>query len=180
MGLHGEPVTIDRADGDDPAFLETVQRALTHFVRAHAPDDVFLVRIDRWFGDDLLPTVTRDGTTRLAAFRAEHVISEARYEKDETGAYPEAPLQRPIHPPRDAVKTAQHAETLTESGLFFWFSGESAATRRGSIMLLELREGARGLACIQFGKNGSWRISRVEGLDRATAEKACGLRGHHS
>lgn len=179
MELSHAPITLEREPGDDPEFLAAAQRTLSHFLHAHAPDDVFIIRIDSWFNQDHLPSMRPDGETRLPPFRAEHVYSELRYEKDETGAYPSRVLERPIHPSRDAVGAARTAEAWAESALFFWYSSGSTTNRRGSIMLLELREEVRGLACIQLGKNGAWRVSRVDGLEREAAEAACGLSAAH-
>lgn len=174
MAVH--PVVLPRDPGDDPEFLAAVQQALTFYVRKFAPEDVFAVRVDAWFGPDVVPTKGNDGRTRLPAFRAEHVLTETWLQKDETGAYTETELTRPLHPSRSEAVTSRPAEDWTESAVFYWYSSGSNTTRRGSIIVIAIEEAARGLGLIQLGKNGSWRVARAHGISMDEAERACGVR----
>lgn len=135
-------------DGDDSAFVQCVGRLLTRDVRAAQPEQVYIARIDNWFGDrwygfcgKILGAAgvhRRRGNKRFVVppFVPQRVLSETCYEKADDGDYrhTESSRRLAIHQTSEG-NLRRGLDRFTESGVLFWYSGNSASQDMASAML---------------------------------------------
>jgi hypothetical protein len=136
-------------DGDDPAFVRCVGRLLARDVLTAQPEQVYVLRIDNWFGDRWYGF--RGKSHGAAGFRnkpgwkkrfivppfvPERVLSETCYERTGEGGYARTESARPaaVHQ-KGGDNLKRWLDRFTESGLMLWYSGNSASQDMASAML---------------------------------------------
>jgi len=57
-------------------------------------------------------------------------------------------------------------DRVSESGVFVWYSGDSASSDAASLMLYQVSDGEAVGWYASFRKNEGWRLNKVEGISR--------------
>jgi hypothetical protein len=128
------------APGDDGWFIEIVHRVIAGELDAKPVEELFIVRIDNWFdhkwrnfsGRDLGAISVWQGgaATTFPPFSPNRVIAQHHY-----GERPGEVLIHPKErrPSRDNLN--RRILDAYRSALFVWFSSNTSANRRGSLMV---------------------------------------------
>jgi len=133
---------------DDAAdFVTKVQQAVNGIIRRHAPETIFLMKIDNFFGSKWLgfsgkfmgalgfwikPYNKPADDIRIPPFVPNRVVSQRRFAAP---SYHEIDCGEPIHkriPSRLALR--RKAAAVEPRAALLWYSGDSKATGRGSVM----------------------------------------------
>lgn len=174
-------------DDDDPAFIEIADAVLRAVVRQTRPQELWIVRIDNWFGDRWVSFSGQTHGTlgirhpqelRMPPFVPSRVVSESYYRRagdaDEL-APASAPIRLHIKQPSSANFTRQTG-LLTPNATLAWVSGKSAATGRGALMVYHPSPEGHMDWYAGFERQASWRVVKAVKIAREqlTALEAAG------
>lgn len=190
---------IDRTPGDAAPFVDRVDRVVSGLVFRYRPPLVGLVRIRRWFDhrwlgfsgkgrvffDSAFPS---DPCVALDAFRQDQltfppfvptrVAAERHWQRDARGNYAPWSADFRIHRPRrerSCRNLQRRVVDLADSALYVWFSSDSTALRRASMLVYIVNDGATlpwfaSLSTDPVAPDG-WSLGAVQGLGRAEIEE---------
>ena len=174
-------VSVSQTESDDVTFVHRVHRIIMGILSEHEPHDVFIVHIDNWFGNNWLGfagktvggwvSVHDAEKLRIPPFHPNRVFSEqsyrcdprqSRYVADESAE----PLLRYLIPEENVRRKERLVQSVSKSGLFAWYSGQTRQNTNGSMMVyISLKDGAYGWH-VQFEKVGDWKVQKVVGITR--------------
>lgn len=188
-------VNIPRNDTDDPVFLTALNGMLANLVASYRPSEVHFIRIGRWFDhkwlgysgrgrvkfeegwpwiDTALDPVWREKLT-FPPFNPNRVLEQISFHRDESG-YHRNPDARPIHKPErsHSSKNLQNRVvrfTQLGSGLFVWFSSDTAHLDHASVMSYAVKDYRVQSWFASFRKNdGAWKVHKVKGISEAAVQ----------
>jgi hypothetical protein len=180
---------------DDSDFMELVARAVSGELEAKPVHGLFVVRIGNWFDHKWLnfsgkgrvafgnfwnyPPFERDTAldefhrtgrqSTFPPFTPNRVISQDFYGKDEYGAYildEDGPWIHSSDRAMSSTNLHRRIATHNNSCLFVWFSSNTRANRRGSLMVY--RANGRNITSwyASFSCDGRWRLVRTQAISR--------------
>ena len=184
-------VNIPQNASDDPVFLTALNGLLANLVAAYQPGEVHFLRINRWFDhkwlrysgrarvafrwegfpwiDTALDPVWREKLT-FPPFNPNRVLEQISYVRVEN-VYEKTDGARTIHSPRrsHSSKNLQNRiAEFTKSGLFVWFSSDTASLDHASVMSYGVEGDSVQSWFASFQKiEGNWKVSRVKGVAEA-------------
>lgn len=166
------PIQLTINDGDDAAFLASVERLLARDVAATRPACVYITRLDNWFGDrwygfrgkvsGIAGFHTKAGSDQFIVppFVPERVLAETYFEADANGGYHPTKAPKPLAIYQKSQDNfARWFDRFTESGILFWYSGNSASQDTASAMLYVHRPSVTdGWYLSVRREHGEWRF----------------------
>ena len=170
-------ISIPLTKDDDPRFLASVRRSVASSVRSCQPADVFVIRIDHWFdhkwfafAGKLYGALAFHKPQRLTVppFIPDRVVSEdaftlagnqAAYRKTRARS-----LHRYQHSGQNLSRFIAH---VSDSAVFVWFSGDTAHTEHGSLMVYSIQGETQQGWYASFRRRADWQLHKVQGLSRA-------------
>lgn len=168
---HDAPRGWTRSDTkDDVAFTAFVDGLLAMF--APQVTHVFLVRVDNWFGPKWLGfsakvsgafgVARRDGAAVIPPFKPSRIISERRFVRGQEQWVWRGPV---IH--RDQTSSAnldRELADIADDALFVWFSGNTLANGRGSVLVASTPGTQRDVWYVGAERNNrGWRLTKPAG-----------------
>ena len=176
---------IPPTPGDDPDFHAVAARILARSVASYEPEKVHVVHIDNWFdakwldfSGKLLGTIAvwrKD--ISIPPFHPNRVLLETHFDRDPyLGHYYLAvdPVVV-LHRYQPSSKNFNRSLTkLFDSAILFWYSGATANTRRGSVMLYHVSDGAVTSWYASYHCAPHWRVlhsMRISKAELAQLEK---------
>lgn len=169
-------VNIPPNETDDPAFLTALNGMLLNMVASYKPEEVFFVRIDRWFdhkwlrysGKDLVP-VWKNKLT-FPPFNPNRILQQLSFRRFD-GVYretPDAPKPHRLTKSPSSENLQNRVENFSRSGLFFWFSSNTAQVDHASAMSYSIDKETLQSWFVSFRKHdGLWKIKKVKGIAAA-------------
>ncbi len=156
---------------DDADFISLTQRLIHGIVSTRRLDDYCVVRIDNWFGDRWLNfsgktlgalgvhKPTRVTFPPLVPSRVRsYTLSRFDATEDDYCAVEEG---QPVHKWQSSGTNLQNfVESAFPESSFFWFSGNSGANRRGSVMGYVSGNGECWTWYLEFRKDTEWKQSK--------------------
>jgi tetratricopeptide (TPR) repeat protein len=141
------PIRLERQD-DDLALVFRLQHIISGAIRFARPKYAHVVKIDNWFGPcwrcfagspngkDLHP----EDRLAVPPFAPNRVLSEATYRRE--GNTLKRIKPRTLHdtPIRPSLAMPFFLDERTPSGLFVWYSGNTASQDRASLMVYEVEK----------------------------------------
>jgi len=183
-------VNIPAKSSDDPVFLTALNGMLANLVDAHRPNEVYFMRIDRWFdhkwlgysgkarvafeeGADWIHTaldpIWQEKLT-FPPFNPNRVLQQTSYKRIDS-VYHQNNDARTIRGParsHSAKNLQNRVAEFTQSGLFVWFSSDTAQLDHASVMSYLVDDGAAVAWFASFlKKEDCWTVHQVKGIDRA-------------
>ena len=167
---------IDIARGDAPEFIGKVDDLLAGLIDQHGPTQLYLIRVDGWFGSRWLKfsgkilgalgvarselTVPPFVPSRIVA---QHVLSAPDYGLSRTEA--------PIHLEQPSTQNLQRrvADLFPDSS-FLWFSGDTARNQRGSTMAYIAKPDGYWLWYAGWVDRNPWCPADVRGISHRELE----------
>ena len=189
--------------GDSPEFMRKVLALIVGVVRNSEPARLYVVRIDNWFGPKWMHFAGKftAGKTKVIGVAAigvhkkilhvppfvpHRVIAERVFAGPD---FDESVSRPPLHIAcTSEVALTRRIANVDREAAFVWFSSESEAKKRGSIMvylpvasnpMAHRREGLRRSGAFYIGfsqRERSWEPAMLRGVSRSEAEhlEACG------
>jgi len=161
---------------DDVQFVGLASQLLNSLIQLHSPKEIYIVQIDHWFdhkweyfsGKAVGAVGVWHSTLTLPPFDPGRVISQNYYRLEEasSGNYKSAPA-KPLHRNQWSVLNFHRfMKAVSSSGLFLWYSGETAKMDRASLMVYVV-EGDQAIPWYaSFTNRDGWRINKVKGISR--------------
>ena len=195
MGIH-----IAVTETDDPAFIEKLTALILVYTASHIPEQVWIIHIDNWFdhkwlrfsGTVAVPMgvpLQRYGSVKFGVWRDKltfppfnpnRVISQSSYVRRDND-YVEVALPQLPHDTqrqRSESNLDRRIANLNGLGCFVWYSGNTVANGRGSIMLYDVKSNEAECWFAAFKRDEcSWKISATKGADRGYVESLSGVGG---
>jgi hypothetical protein len=167
-------VSIPSSAIDDPRFVAMVGRVVSASVRALCPADVFVTQIDHWFDHKWLGfsgkfvgAVGVHNLKRLTVppFAPRRVISQDAYRLEATtGVYRPASVQALHHSQPSGDNLTRYLDRVSSSAVFCWFSGGTAVSELGCLMMYECQQDSQRSWYASFRRENDWIVHRVRGL----------------
>jgi hypothetical protein len=159
---------------DDPCFIEIINRLVGHAIRQSRPMDVFLTRIDHWFGFKWFAFAGNvygqlsfhKSRLTIPPFIPNRVVSQHAFRLHEGGSYRTkraAPLHRHQH---SGLNLSRFIGNVSESGVFIWFSGDTTITGHGSVMIYTICGETQHGWYASFRREKDWQLYKVRGLSK--------------
>jgi hypothetical protein len=132
------PIPVE--EGDDSAFTHAVEKITNLTLQQNDLKNFIVVKIDNWFGSRWLNFsgkllgalgVRKDRLT-IPPFVPARVVWQRRFSVENSGMEPGKPLHVDV-PSEQALN--RYLDVFEPGSLVLWFSGESAKSGRGSVMV---------------------------------------------
>ncbi len=165
--LKGQP-------GDDAGFVEHVLAIVAGVVRVVEPRELYLVKVDSWFGASWLGFshkamgalgVAHRRTLRVPPFAPARVVSQRFLRRQPDGGYmrEDSPLQLHVAQRSEDNRRRSMAEVCPDAAVCWW-SGQTTQNARGALMAyVPTTEGHVGWYA-EFKKVESWGVAKTCGV----------------
>ncbi len=163
---------------DDPAFVELVAKIISSVVHEEKPELVALVHIDNWFDHKWLnfsgKLVGVVGVWKwpptLPPFKPSRVLEQAVFRMSGEQQYQEIDAP-PLHVDQASSDNLNRKmETIAESGVFAWWSGNTLSNGKGSLMV-HVQNEPEGLSWFaSFEKKTEWKIHKSKHISETRIE----------
>jgi hypothetical protein len=173
-------ITLNEANQDDAQFIGIVSRILNSALSRHHPQDVYVVEIDHCFdrkwqkfsGKALGLIGTWNKRLVVPPFDPRRVVNQLYFRSD-LSASPSYSMAsaRPLHIEQAGGDSPQRRlAQVSQSGVFLWYSGETAKTDQASVLLYQIDAEETSDWYASFVKSGQWKLNKVRGLSRRALE----------
>jgi hypothetical protein len=161
---------------DDFEFTTIVENFTNAFITSCTPDEIYLIKIDSWFDfkwrgfeGKLLGAL---GTwnhekLKIPPFIPDRVVEQSYFERVD-GAYKkhEAPDLHIYQSSSDNITGKRRLVGSFGTRLLIWFSGNTAKSLRGSVMLYQIENDRHATLYVSFLKKDKWQIFKTDGISR--------------
>jgi hypothetical protein len=160
-------------DNDNLEFIQIVQSILDGFIQSHTPKEIYIIKIDNWFdfkwrsfaGKILGIAGVRSKELIVPPFNPNRVLEQSHFQKfGETYEKQDAPAIHFYQPSEENL--SRKLRYYSDSSMFFWFSGNTQNTFRGSIMIYQIEDERESSWYISFLKKEKWQIYKTGGISR--------------
>jgi hypothetical protein len=179
---------VSTQEGDSAEFVEKARALAIGVARDYEPARLYVIRIDNWFGPKWMHFAGKFTAGKGAAigvhktrlhvppFVPARVVEQRVFVGPD---YEEAVAAAPLHiecPSKQALKRL--IADIDKGAAFLWFSGESEAQKRGSVMVYlpvafdataHRRDGLRDCGAFYVGLSqheGGWEPAMLRGFSR--------------
>ncbi|HEY7087210.1 MAG TPA: hypothetical protein VH518_03915 [Tepidisphaeraceae bacterium] len=170
---------IETQPTDAPEFIQLLKDTLRRELKECLAEQCYLVQVDhafdfRWLGFSgnigAQHPVWRSELT-VPPFHPNRIVSQRHFVRDRlTGSYESDGRGRElhIHVAGDA-KLRRRIADITDSALFVWYSGATATSDRGSIMLYFVLPSFRGGWFATVTAASNWKIAKTRSIEATPA-----------
>lgn len=186
---------VAAGDMDDPYFIAPLNALIRGLVERKAPDEIWIIEIDNWFDhkwlrfsgigivdfnwhgaanrfDAALDEFHQDKVT-FPPFTPNRIVSQWSFQRI-GDQYAEVPMPRLPHPSEKQSSGAnllRRVQDFCRSACFVWYSGNTVANGRGSVMVYDLS--AEHVDCwfASFHRRDEWKLQATKGVDREVVER---------
>jgi hypothetical protein len=152
---------------DDPKFIAIVKEIAAGAARVYSPAQLYVFHVDTWFDFKWLRFI---GDDRLPPFRGNRILSQRHYtiSPDQVSET----IASPLYDFWDrAASTSPRLRTISNSAVLLWYSGESALSKRGAIMLYRIDVGEIQSWYASFHFSGEWKMLKGHQISRTEIEQ---------
>lgn len=189
-------INIHAIQGDDVTFLHGFSRLVSDAVQQLRPREVFVIRIDNWFGikwygfagkakvafdsglssmdSTIQPFWKTRGDVTFPPFVPNRVLEQEHYR------YQDGSLVRLVDDARCVYSGEKQLSgknlqnrvlDFSSSAVYFWFSSRSALNGRASMMFYRAHEGVLHAWYVSFIRDEVWRVDRSRNMDKDIIER---------
>lgn len=166
------PVFVAPRTGDDAALARKADRIIRGAVLAYEASEVYVVRVDNWFGDNWLGFIGKvlglagwrdPSRLRVPPFVPSRVKSECCWRrKSGNGMFENVVSPVRLHLDQHSDQNADRlVDRLCPDAALFWVSGDSARTHQASLMAYIPTEGGRAAWYAHLHAPPAWACKRV-------------------
>ena len=173
-----EPNLIISNETDDPVFVEHILRIIKGVLSQSSSRDVWIVKLNNWFdhkwlgfwGHGPYSNQVSLKPLRLPSFHPNRILSERYWARNTDGELHLPKTVKDLHP-KEYTGWEPPLNTLTESGVMIWFSGNSKQNGRGSLMVYVIEKMNSSAWYASFSRNKSWAALRLKGISKLELEQ---------
>jgi hypothetical protein len=167
-------ITLATDQTDDAALIGIVNQIICGAVVRHQPKEVGIFKIDHWFdhkwmafsGKTLGALGVWNKKLTIPPFVANRIVNQWHYKRDEiSGAYQLTDPGTNIHHQGWAAENLHRfVNQVAPNSALFWYSGNTLATGRGSLMGYIPVEDDIWPWFLAFVRQDGWRIARRKSI----------------
>ena len=186
-------VDIPQKDGDDSQFLTAMDSLIATMVAQRQPEDLYVTRINKWFDhkwlgfsgkgrvkfegfppiDTALDAIWREKLT-FPPFNPKQIGQQLYWHRRDDGGYggtddPKWIYKWQLQPSADNLN--RRVADFSGSGLFVWFTSNTATNDHGSIMVYQTHDGEVWAWYASFRQKNGWVVDRTRGIDKKSVEQ---------
>ena len=176
---------IEVEEGDAVEFIQQVNSILKSWVDRYDVGDVVLVKLKNWFDhkwlnysgkaivqfkttlvdwgreEALEENVTKEIT--IPPFNPNRVLSSKFIRVKDTG---NTKIENAVHEYRRSTETGRNlVKDYTNDGVLLWYSSNTQANRKGSLMVYTSQNGEVATWYASFENLGGWRVTKTKGIN---------------
>jgi len=152
---------------DDPEFIAIVKEIASGAAQVYSPAELYVFHVDTWFDFKWLRFI---GDDRLPPFRGNRIVSQRHYAISPNRVT--ETIASPLYDFWDrAASTSPRLRTISSSAVLVWYSGESALSRRGAIMLYRIDAGDIQSWYASFHVSSDWKMLKGHQISRMEVEQ---------
>ncbi len=171
---------VDQTASDSPGFIARVEAVVARAIHGR-PAEVYLVRIDNWFGERWVGFGGKVLGAAGVHFRDAHVLPPFvpsrvvrqvcyRYSAQQQQYLPEE-CAEPLHIKQTSSDNLRRVvSTLLPNAALIWFSDRSAETGRGSVMAYVPARPDHEAWYASFRADREWAADRLIGITQTELE----------
>jgi hypothetical protein len=162
---------------DDPQFVAVLNSLIGGLISHHVPEELWVIQIDNWFdhkwlGFGMNATVPIQKPA-FPPFTPNRVVCQFSYVRV-GNAYTESP--QPVLPhstkrERSEMNIRKCVQDFTRSASFVWYSGNTLANGRGSVMVYNIEADRFECWFAAFNRKGLWTLHATKGVSRDAIEQ---------
>jgi len=186
-------IQIAPGETDDPSFIDLLNSLVSGLLADHAIEKLWIIQIDNWFDHKWLRfsgmgaiaseiPVDRYDTVKAESYQEKvtfppftpnRVMSQWSYLR--AGAdYIEAPLPALPHATErrhSEMNLRRRIQDFSRSACFIWYSANTVANGRGSIMVYRIEAEELGCWFAAFNRQPEWVLQATKGASRNDVQK---------
>lgn len=184
-------ISIAAKENDDTQFIKIVNQVLTRLLKQDAPQEAFVIRIDRWFdhkwlnfsgiGRVYFDNALRVGGADVALddfhqdkitfppFNPNRVLEEYHFFQVGGKEYFESVPDKFIHrskPTNSGTNLHKRVADFTKSGVFVWFNSQTQNSGQGSLMIYKVLHDEVQTWFVSLERSKEWKLTQVKGITR--------------
>jgi hypothetical protein len=174
-------IELKTTESDDPQFVEIVSQILNSAINCYKPNEVYAVNLDNWFDHKwnafaavvfLQLGVWRSSELRTPPFNPNRVKSQSYFRLDEiTKTNFIACDAPPLHIRQSSLSNLDKClHSITDAGLFVWYSDNTKANGRGSLMVYSIGKEEPINWYVSFYKKQKWQMNKIQNLSKKVLE----------
>ena len=171
---------LTRHDNDNPDFISNIEIIIRDKVSKWKPLDLYLTRIDNWFDDKW---VKFSGTLmhELSIWQLQDItvppfhpsrVDSCDYYRLDNGIYNKQTTDKTLHIIQASTDNFKRKiADFTDNGLFIWYSGNSKANNKGTLMGYLVRDNDCYTFYISLTGDKKWNVNRTKGIPTKEVEE---------
>ncbi|MBV9147002.1 MAG: hypothetical protein JO065_13875 [Acidobacteria bacterium] len=186
-------IEMSAGETDDPGFIEVLNSIVGGLIADHAPKQFWIVQIDNWFDQkwlrfsgmglvasdiplDRYDTVKAESYQEkltFPAFTPNRVLGQFSFVRAGSG-YTESALPALPHSherKHSDENLRRRIQDFTRSGCFVWYSANTVANGRGSVMVYVATADHVECWFAGFNRQQEWKLDTAKGVNRDTLER---------
>lgn len=184
---------MSAGETDDPGFIEVLNSLLSELIAEHAPDQFWVIQIDNWFDHKWLglsgmgliasniPLNTYDTVkaesyqekVTFPPFTPNRVVGQFSFVRVGNSYAESAPPALPHSNERKHSETnlRRRIRDFTRSGCLLWYSANTVANGRGSVMVYVVTADQVECWSAAFNRQQEWKLQATKGVSRSRLER---------
>jgi hypothetical protein len=188
---------IEVGDTDDPYFIALLDLLVGRFILRESPEGLWIIQIDNWFDhkwlgfsgigavdfrfpafmnryDGALDEFYQDKVT-FPPFSPNRVMLQWSFARV-GDSYVEVPSQVPHRSKRQSSDSnlQRRVQDFSRSACFIWYSGNTVANGRGSVMVYNVKGDRVSCWFAAFSRQQQWKLNATKGISREDVEELIG------
>ena len=167
-------LNLNPGSDDDAHFIRLIDELISGAVVVHQPTEVLVFKIDHWFGHKWLgfsgKVVGAVGSWRkqltIPPFVANRIVDQQRFVRNGAlWSYEISGQAADVHyKGPSATNLRRTVKQVVPDAALFWYSGDTLATQRGSLMGYIPVEHDHWPWFLAFNRAADWRVARRKGI----------------
>lgn len=164
-------LALDIDEHDDIGFVHHVRPIIEGVLRVVGPPELYIVKVDNWFGDKWLGFsnklvgavgVQNRATLRVPPFVPARVVSQRFLRRDSNGQYVDENTTLKLHIEQTSEDNAKRLmSAVCPNAAVFWWSGNTRTNQRGALMAyLPSPDGHHGWYA-ELKKGDTWSVAQA-------------------
>ena len=179
-------VQVIAGESDDPGFIGLVNSLITGVINRYSPQQLWIIHIDNWFDHKWLRfsgigavasdiPIDRYDTVKAESYQEKltfppfvpnRVLGQLSYVRSDHG-YVESPL--PLLPHSTERRHSEdnlrrRVERFSADGCFLWYSANTVANGRGSVMMYRIQGNSTESCYAAFVRQNDWKMEAIKGV----------------
>jgi hypothetical protein len=173
---------VAAGETDDPQFITLLNSLVRGLTEEETPQEVWIIQIDNWFDHKWLGfgmnKIVPIEEPEFPPFTPNRVVCQFSYVRVGNG-YEESPL--PVLPhstkrKRSEMNLRKCVQDFTRSASFVWYSGNTRANGRGSVMVYHIVADRFEYWFAGFNRQRAWTLHSTKGVSRGDVLQLLGMR----